>query len=52
MKLSGPYPTMYNRDEIFFRLGIEKSAASMKIIMLYLNLCWNMGWIWIRRKVK
>ncbi len=25
MKLTGPYPTMYNRDEIFFRLGIEKS---------------------------
>lgn len=25
MKLTGLYPTMYNRDEIFFRLGIEKS---------------------------
>jgi len=25
IKLSGPYPTMYNRDEIFFRLGIEKN---------------------------
>ena len=25
MKLTGPYPAMYNRDKIFFRLGIEKS---------------------------
>ena len=25
MKITGPYPTMYNRDEIFFRLGIEQS---------------------------
>lgn len=32
MKISGPYPTMYNRDEIFFRLGIEKSEELLQKI--------------------
>ena len=32
MKFSGPYPTMYNRDEIFFRLGIEKSEELLQKI--------------------
>lgn len=32
MKLTGPYPTMYNRDEIFFRLGIEKSEELLQKI--------------------
>lgn len=32
MKLTGPYPAMYNRDEIFFRLGIEKSEELLQKI--------------------
>ena len=32
MKITGPYPTMYNRDEIFFRLGIEKSEELLQKI--------------------
>lgn len=32
MKISGPYPKMYNRDEIFFRLGIEKSEELLQKI--------------------
>ncbi len=32
MKSTGPYPTMYNRDEIFFRLGIEKSEELLQKI--------------------
>lgn len=32
MKLTGPYPTMHNRDEIFFRLGIEKSEELLRKI--------------------
>ena len=32
MKISGSYPTMYNRDEIFFRLGIEQSEELLQKI--------------------
>lgn len=32
MKITGPYPTMYNRDEIFFRLGIEESEELLQKI--------------------
>ncbi len=32
MKLSGPYPATHNRDEIFFRLGIEKSEELLQKI--------------------
>lgn len=31
-KLNGPYPTMYNRDEIFCRLGIEESEDLLEKI--------------------
>lgn len=33
MKITGPYPTMYNRDEIFFRLGIEQSEELLQKII-------------------
>ena len=35
MKISGPYPTMYNRDEIFFRLGIEQSEELLQKILTF-----------------
>lgn len=37
MKLTGSYPTMYNRDEIFFRLGLEKSEDLLQKIRCAAN---------------